>query len=86
MNKEENMSSSTKKGPSTVFQWIDEVLELVMKAETRSQIWDALYSTEYKNESVELNERMAAMTDKEVFDWFPKVMSEFLQRKVSKLR
>lgn len=57
---------------------LEDYLSLIVDAKTRSDIWEALYATAYECESQELNEAMAAMTDEEVFEWFPKVMANFI--------
>ena len=56
-----------------------------MECKTRSQVWDFLYATEYECESMELNEAMAAMTDEQVWEWFPKVCAEFYLKQIGKL-
>ncbi len=52
------------------------------EARTRSEQWDFLYATEYESDSLELNEAMAGMTDTQVNEWFPKICTEYISKKL----
>ena len=78
------VDDKSKKGGGTPLQQTEAFFQEMLMCNTRSQKWDFLYATEYVDDSLELNEAMAAMTDEQVESWFPTICAEFFCKNISK--
>ncbi len=56
----------------------------MIQCKTRIQKYDFIYSTEFKDDSVELDELMAPMTDEELKIWFPRMCAEYFYKQYLK--
>ncbi len=81
----ENMACSEKVKQALDMEGITKMVVDMYKARSRSEIWDALYETEYESDSLELNDVMVCMTDAEVADWFPKIFTEYMLKQLNLL-
>ncbi len=76
------MTNGTNNEKKTKYQSLNGLIAEIYQARTRSQKWNFLHSTEYKGETPLLNKVLAAMTDKDVEEWFPKIATEYIAKQV----
>lgn len=67
------------------YKEIEELISYAFSSKNREEMWSFLYDTEYLDEHDVLNEAMAKMTDTELNEWFPKILTEYLMKKLNLL-
>lgn len=77
--KESKMKENEEKSKS---KELTEIISYMYGAKTRQEIWEVLYDTEYLDDKLCLDEIMASMTDNEVFEWYPKIMGEYIAKEL----